>query len=55
MDHLGRLLKPQTGIITSITVLPTKETTMELIGADRFLCWLGAALDAGEMYYKWKL
>ncbi|VUC25485.1 unnamed protein product [Clonostachys rosea] len=55
LDECIHVLKPQTGTLMSITGIPTKETTKELIGADSFPCWLGATLDAGQMYYEWKL
>ena len=49
------LLNPRTGVLVSVTSLPTKATVREMLGADRMPFWLGPALDVLNLYYNWLL
>lgn len=43
------------GALVNIAGIPDKSLVREMLGADRFPWWLGVALDAVQLWYRWLL
>lgn len=49
------LMNPRTGVLMSVTSVPTRATVLEMLGPERMPFWLGPALDLAQWYYRWLL